>query len=131
MAMMELRMAIEPTAARLAARSRTSVELQRIEHYTECCNTGDIHVLYINDRRFHQAVIAASHNRYLIETAERMDPIIARAKLYTYGNFESLCSECYHEHKAVYKAIRAGDESAAHKLMFQHIKMMLDVQLQR
>lgn len=40
------------------------------------------------------------------------------------------CKECFQEHYAIYKAIRADDESAAHKLTFQHIKMMLDVNME-
>lgn len=127
--MMEYRMALEPTAARLAARNRTRAELQRIEQYSARCDTEDIHTLYINDRKFHRAVFAASHNRYLIEESERIDPIIARAKLHTSSSFQELCKECYLEHNSIYEAIREGDESAAHKRMFQHIKMMLDVQL--
>lgn len=129
MALMEFRMAIEPTAARLAARSRTRSELKNLERYAEGCNTTDIHTLYINDRHFHRMVFTASHNHYLIETADCLEPIVARGKLYSSEDFGKLCVECYQEHRAIYEAIRAGDESAAHKLMFQHIKMMLDARL--
>ena len=127
---MEYRMAIEPTAARLAAKNRTRKELQNIEKYAKLCNTTDIYVLYVNDLEFHRSIFAASNNRYLIEAYNRLDPIMSRAKLYTAPDFESMCKECFQEHCAIYEAIRAGDESAAHKLTFQHIKMMLDANME-
>ena len=129
MALMEFRMAIEPTAARLAARNRTRSDLKNLERYAEGCNTTDIHTLYINDRHFHRMIFTASHNHYLIDTADRLEPTIARGKLYSSEDFGKLCVECYQEHRAIYEAIREGDESTAHKRLFQHIKMMLDVQL--
>ena len=125
--MMEFRMAIEPTAARLAARNRTHKDLQVLKIITEKCNTSDIHTLYINDLKFHQAIFLTSKNQYLMAAYSRIEMKMSWAKLYTMDNFESICGECYQEHLAVYEAIRAGDESMAHKMMFQHIKMMLDV----
>lgn len=130
MDLMEYRMAIEPTAARLAARGRTRSELQRIEKYAALCDTTNVNTLYVNDLKFHKAIFDACHNRFLMEAYARLDPVISRGKRYTAQSFEAYCNECFQEHMAIYEAIRSGDEGAAHQRTFQHIKMMLDAQIQ-
>lgn len=127
--LMEYRMSIEPPATRLAARNRTRDDLKQIEKYADLCNTDDIHELCINDLKFHRAVFAASRNAYLIAAYEQIDSRISRGKLYQMPDYKNVCEVCYREHYAIYEKIRAGEEGAAQKLAFQHIKMMLDAHL--
>lgn len=126
---MDYRMAIEPAAARLAARNRSREDLKLIEQYAMQCDTTDVYQLHINDLGFHRAVFAACKNRYLINAYRLIDLQMSRAKLYSVPDFEDVCKDCFQEHLLIYQAIKARDEVAAYKLSKQHIKMMLDAKI--
>ena len=126
---MEFRIAIEPAAARLAARCRTREELHEIEQSAMQCDTTDIHQLYIGDLKFHRAVMIACKNRYFINAYKMIDLHMSRAKLFTSVDFEDVCKECFQEHLQIYQAIKERDGAAAYKLARQHIKMMLDAKV--
>lgn len=126
---MDYRMAIEPMAARLAAKNRSREELRLIERYTMQCDTTDVYQLHINDLGFHRAVFAACKNRYLISAYQQIDLRMSRNKLYSAADFEDVCKECFQEHLQIFQAIKARDERAAYKLSRQHIKLMLDANI--
>lgn len=126
---MEFRLAVEPAAARLAARCRTREKLKTIEQCVRQCDTTDVYQLYVSDLEFHRAVLNAGRNRYLISAYKLVDLHMSRAKLYAAADFEDVCKECYQEHLQIYEAIKARDEAAAYRLAKQHIKMMLDAKV--
>lgn len=127
---MEFRMAVEPAAARLAARCRTREDLCAIEQSVMQCDTADIHQLYIGDLEFHRAILVACKNQYFINAYKMIDLHISRAKLFSATDFEDVSKECFQEHLQIYRTIKERDEAAAYKFAKQHIKMMLDAKVQ-
>lgn len=126
---MDFRMAIEPAAARLAAKNRSREDMKLIERYIMRCDTTDIYQFHLGDLGFHRAVFAACKNKYLITAYQQIDLLMARAKLYTAGDFVDMCKECFQEHLQIFQAIKARDGQAAYRLSKQHIKLMLDANI--
>lgn len=129
--LMEYRAIIEPAACRLAARNRNREDLRRLERYVELCDTAEITALYASDTAFHEAVFAASKNSYLAEAYGRVRRKLDRGKIYTAEDFGDVYKDVYREHRAIFAAIRDGNEELARRLGRQHIKMMLDSRIIR
>jgi DNA-binding GntR family transcriptional regulator len=78
----ELRLPLEGLAARLAAERATADDLVVLEalcREQESLEVGDAEVLFDLDHRFHQAIAAAAHNRYLARTLEQFFGLVAPA----------------------------------------------------
>lgn len=129
--LMEFRTIIEPAACRLAARCRTREDLKQLEAAVEQCNTPVIPDLYNADGNFHKAVFAACRNSYLIQANTQVIEKLVRGKIYTAEDFGDVYKDTYREHKAIFSAIRDGNEELARRLGHQHIKMMLDSRILR
>lgn len=129
--LMEYRTVIEPAACRLAARNRDREDLRRLEKYVELCDTAEISALYASDTAFHKAVFAASKNPYLMKAYHQVSLKMERGKIFTAEDFGDVYKDVYREHKAIFGAIRDGNEELARRLGYQHIKMMLDSRIIR
>lgn len=129
--LMEYRAIIEPAACRLAARNRLRGDLQQIERFTQMCDTPDMEELYFSDTGFHRAIFAAGKNPYLMKAYELVSRKMERGKIYTVEDFSEVYKDVYREHRAIFEAVRDGDEELARRLGYQHIKMMLDSRIIR
>lgn len=109
----ELRMTVEPMAARLAARRRTEADLAELAAALQAMDaaTSDPDSRVDGELRFHRAILAAGHNELLIrltgvvEAAVRLD-----------GSRGSR-AETRLAHRGVAVAITARDETAAGERM--------------
>jgi GntR family transcriptional repressor for pyruvate dehydrogenase complex len=118
----EVREAIEPEAARLAARRRTEADLAAMAETLaamEAANAaGDEGVEA--DRRFHSAIYHAARNPLLRQLYEELEEAINRTS-------EASLSErgrppvSLQGHVAVYEAIRSQDEELADQRMRGHL----------
>jgi GntR family galactonate operon transcriptional repressor len=110
----EVRLAIEPLAARLAATRATEDETSGIaEAYTAMEDGVDDQVAYLAaDLRFHDRILAASHNELLGHLG-----VILRAVLRTTFELTTTPKRSRHRalplHKAILDNIVAGDEEGA------------------
>lgn len=129
--LMEFRIIIEPAACRLAARNRGREDLKRLEKYVEMSNTQDEDTLYLSDSEFHRAVFAAGKNPYLIQAHQQVSEKMERARYFTVEDYSGVYADVYREHRAIFRAIRDGNEELAHKLGYSHMKMMLDSRIIR
>lgn len=125
MSLMDYRMAIEPAAARLAARNRINEDLIHLKHYAEACDTSDIYTLYKNDLEFHRTIFFACKNSYLVMAYKQIDSRMARGKIYSIPDYIDSGYDCYQEHYKIFEAIRTRNGKLAQTLVMQHIKMML------
>lgn len=144
MALLDLRIAIETLATRLAcARIRTS-EMKKIEEnlsrsvslleegsrsaWDEDFNITNqkrceevIHALGLMDQEFHRMIINASHNRYLVETYEGLTP---RIHFFRYTAMDvNCCLNMVDRHKMIYEAITMRDENLAEQRMRTHLQL--------
>lgn len=125
--LMELRQVLEPAASRLAARNRTRQDLEDLAGFLACDTaSGDVSALYYADIGFHRAIFDASHNGHFVKTYRALDDELSRSKRFSSGEFLAFAEQVCAEHRAIFEAIRGGDENRAQKLSQLHVKMMLD-----
>jgi DNA-binding GntR family transcriptional regulator len=119
----EVRAALEPEAARLAAERATHVDLTEISDLIDelqATRRSDERSLIDLDRRIHAAIYRATHNRFLAETLEWYYTHALR--IWMLGLERSTLSAAVHEHAALLEAIRRGNATRAAKLMRAHVE---------
>ena len=114
----ELRDAIEPAAARLAAMRRTDEDISKLEAAFESFAAAgqDITQLVAADLEFHLLLLTATHN----ELYARLDVVIAHAleaRNRIQHHPEAGWMDPVPDHHAVLDAVRAGDPDAAESAM--------------
>lgn len=128
----EVRIALEATAARLAAARHTRIDQIRLERLmtllTETSDDAPGEVLAERNREFHRGVWAASHNQTLIDLLDRIHLHLLRypvTTLTTPGRWQqSLC-----EHRELVTAIISRDEERAQKIAKEHFSAARDIRL--
>lgn len=109
----ELRLALEVSAAELAARRRTEGDLERLRGSlaarARARESGGVEVATDADVALHRAVVAAAHNTVLLEVYDSVLPTLAA------GVRTDLSHEAHYdgEHAEVVEAIVAGDSDRA------------------
>ena len=124
----ELLIAIEVAASRLAAERRTPDELKRlrkalvgIEYAIASDSLGDE-----QDYEFHQAIVDATHNPHFKALSDHLEHgvrrLIRNARSNTARNLSHLMLDVQREHQAIYDAIEAKDPAAAARAAETHLR---------
>jgi len=128
----EARMLIESEAAALAAHHITDDQIDRIEELVENMAVGDKHQVDEADELFHETIAKASKNAAILHSVKqlwRMRDYIPKVKVV----YESVCDSNQHlrteEHRAVFKALKARDSSAARAAMREHFQRLIETML--
>lgn len=121
MELYEMRSVLECTAARMAARVASDVEITELAAICEeIARAGKgIEASRLN-RQFHRALLEAAKNRFLIKSMLALQKamlILGRTTLADEERFESAISE----HAAILDALRARDGDSAENAMRAHI----------
>ncbi|GAA6192850.1 GntR family transcriptional regulator [Phaeobacter gallaeciensis] len=119
-----VRRALEGLAARLAARHATEEEIKVLYDMVERDDAliDDPKALSRANRRFHEQIHLASHNRYLVQQLDlvhRTMALMATTSLAAEGRGEIAQSE----HKGIVQAIEARDEEGAEAALQEHISI--------
>jgi GntR family transcriptional repressor for pyruvate dehydrogenase complex len=118
----EVREALELQAARLAARTATEQELEKITVFRKlvAIQDRDIERETEIDLAFHEAVAAASHNPLLLRLMLSLHDLL---KDYIRSTIEATpdLATTHRGHQAIYDAIVAGDSEAAAQAMSAHL----------
>jgi GntR family transcriptional regulator, transcriptional repressor for pyruvate dehydrogenase complex len=126
----EAREAIEPYAARLAARRRTDADLAALRAALELMREeiarGDAGVG--GDERFHGAVMAAAHNEVLTTLYEQLAAGLATTSQASLVR-EGRPTRSLNDHEALLRAIEAGDEERAELTMRLHVREFSDLEM--
>ncbi len=127
-----VRAELEALAARLAARHATVEEVRVLEGLVEEDRQllGDPDALARANRRFHEQVHLASHNRYLVQQLDlvhRSMALMATTSLAVEGRG----AVALDEHSAIVAAIKAGDGDAADAALRAHISSAYETRLRR
>ncbi|WP_042370046.1 FadR/GntR family transcriptional regulator [Streptacidiphilus neutrinimicus] len=111
----ELRLALEAAAARLAATRRTAQDLRLLQtalnRREQAWSSGDAEAFVLNDAAFHQAVMAASHNRVLADLYADLGEVLREELRETVGPV--LEAHRYVSHDGILDAIRDTDPERA------------------
>lgn len=123
----ELRIALEPLAAELAAKSMTDAELAALDAIVERMHAAaDQHLEYVAlNREFHRAIYAAARRPRLFELIESL-----RDAFDAHIRFDATASpdpeyfkRAHTEHQAIAAALHAGDAKRARKLTKTHLRL--------
>ena len=122
----EARLLLEPNVARLAAKTGTTADWERLAELlkqapAEIASEDDVAQASAVDRQFHIGIAAATGNRVLVDlmhrlrwTRERMPFLFFRQ-----GTYQPVTDQ----HEAIIALLRAGDGEAVAHLMEEHIKL--------
>jgi DNA-binding GntR family transcriptional regulator len=119
----EVRLALEPEAARLAAERATQadlVELRGVLAELGGRRRRDPRALIDLDERIHRAIYHASHNPYLAETLEQYYTHALRIWMVALAHTD--IGAAVGGHEAVLEAVVRGDGARAARLMGEHVE---------
>lgn len=126
--LMELLVAIEVAATRIAALNRTPEDLKKIkraligmEYAIASDRLGDD-----EDYAFHDAIVAATHNPHFVALCKHLEfgarHVIRQARANTKANLTGMMDAVQGEHKAIYEALEKGDAEMAGHAAEQHLR---------
>jgi GntR family transcriptional repressor for pyruvate dehydrogenase complex len=121
---LELRLAIEPRAARLAAIYSDSADLESIETALREMQSGmrehDLAALVLADWNFHQRVVGASKNPFFVDVMKRTAHVQIETLRVAWSHDDR--SECPLDfHRKILDAIRVRDPDRAYEAMEAHV----------
>ncbi len=122
MELYEMRSVLEGTAARLAARSASDIEIEElIALNDDLAAAGNSETASMLNRQFHQALLHSTKNRFLAKSMDSLQKslMILGPTTLTHPDRAARAIE---EHKDILVAIRARDGDAAERAMRAHIK---------
>jgi len=115
----EVRTALEPEAARLAAERATDEERQELAELSDQIAIGDD--LMSLDERIHRAIYAAAHNHLLEKTLGEYYVLALRIWMIALDRAEDL-AEAVEAHRDLIQAIVVADADRAADLMRDHVE---------
>jgi len=125
-----MREVLEGTAAALAARHATDVELSLLRDIVErdLAIADDPVRLAANNRLFHETLHRCAHNRYLLKTLRSLHEsmaLLGRSTLAVPGRPRA----SYEEHISLIEALEHRDTALAEQIMRRHIQQAYKVRL--
>lgn len=123
MELYEMRSVLEGTAARLAARAASPVELDELQAINaEMAAAGDDGAALVRlNRQFHRRVLDAARNRYLLKSMASVETpllILGPSSMET----PERARQALHEHTVLIQALLARDGTAAEAAMRTHME---------
>ena len=119
----ELQQAIEPFAARLAAMRITDAELSELDAVLDearvAVEAGDFDRMAELNLRFHEKVLTATRNQYMVDAAMRLNWYSVRFWRFAYSRGVSMAPSI-HEHERILQALRNRDPDEAQKVSHDH-----------
>jgi len=125
----EMRIVVESTAARMAARHISDAELRALEDINaEMGNaTGGGETARLN-RDFHRCILNAAKNRYLVQSFEVLAHNFVLLGATTIETPERII-QVIEQHDTIIEALRNRDEDESAKAMADHMDTSLDYRL--
>lgn len=129
MELYEMRAVLEGTAARLAARAASDMELDELVALNdELAAADDASLAYELNRQFHLTLLDAAKNRYLIKSVNALQKTLLIIGPSTLAESER-AKQAVREHAALLDALKARDGTRAEALMRAHIEAAHRVRL--
>ncbi|WP_022683016.1 FadR/GntR family transcriptional regulator [Sphingobium bisphenolivorans] len=122
----ELRGVIEPAAAEFAARRRTEEQLVTMDEALEEMGRHGLSTAQgrAADQRFHNAILAATHNDALAALASSVGAAVSWTTTFKHRK-QALPRDPVSDHRAVHEAIAARDTAAARSTMAELLRRAL------
>ena len=116
--LVEVRQALAPMIAFLAARNRTEddlAELKRISTALEAAAPSDLNAFLEENTNWHTALASASHNELLFALAASIFPLMEEASRIENFASEEVRGRAVHAHRRILQAIEARDGDTARR----------------
>lgn len=127
---LEVRLELEPSIARLAALRATATHLSQMEHcLAKSRSAADLGAWERWDGRLHRAIAEAAHNALLLAVFDAVNAVRTQT---IWGRLQQLAlskegqQTYWGHHRAVVTAIAERDASTAARLMYAHIACVRD-----
>lgn len=123
MELYEMRTVLEATAARMATRAASDIEISELEEINAdlAAAIGDAQHAYELNRLFHETLAKAAKNRFLIKSMEALQKALLILGTSTLAD-ESRAKAAVSEHQAVLDAMRARQGETAEACMRTHLE---------
>ena len=122
----QVREALETLAVRLAVSRISEAELDQlqslIEEMVELADAADVDGFFRANSQFHGTIVAASRNGRLRETYGQLADQMARFRTRSL-ELRGTLRRSITEHRAILRAIKAGDEERAARILRDHIRV--------
>ncbi|WP_313348299.1 GntR family transcriptional regulator [Paracoccus sp. (in: a-proteobacteria)] len=129
MELYEMRAVVEGTAARLASRAASAVELKALESLNdEFGGAADEREAATLNRQFHMMLLNAAKNRFLVSSVNSLQKAMLILGPTTLME-RSRMADAYGEHRAILDALTARDGQRAETEMRAHIEAAQHVRL--
>lgn len=122
--LLEVREALEPSCAALAARRRTDTELAELERFDTELEEAfyDVKAYLVANVKWHVAIARMSHNELLAGFMEAMASAIFEGTDIADFNSDEIRREALRAHRRIHRALRDQDPDAARRRMTRHLK---------
>lgn len=122
----DVRIALESTAARAAARNATDADIRQLEvilnRMKRAVEASDYDKFVEFNIEFHNAIADISQNRLLIGITQTIQNLIRYSMCATDNDFKRNIQSSYNGHVEIYEAVRCHDEDAAGRCMTVHLR---------
>ena len=125
----QLRIAIEPEAARLAAQNcQDKSKIKAIADALERMRKADegLDDPLTADIEFHTAILAASNNRFFLQLRQFIH-VALRVSIASTNQLKGVLTASYDDHKKIYDEIVAGNEEAAAEAVLYLLKEVMQL----
>ena len=128
----EMRTVLEGTAARLAARTASDVELAELDAISRdmAAAQSDQARLYQLNRHFHRTLLNAARNRFLMDAVAGLEKTLMILGPSTMGD-SVRAAQAQAEHEALLAALHKRDAEAAEAIMRTHISAAHRIRLRQ
>ncbi len=127
----EIRLLLEPAAARAAAHRATAGDVDRVQaHYhemTAAARAGDADTMWNHDRAFHLAILEASGNSRLAQYIDALRDLVQRRDQLTTRSRQ--LEAIAREHGPILAAMEKREGAGAEQAMRHHIRQTRDALL--
>jgi GntR family transcriptional repressor for pyruvate dehydrogenase complex len=122
--LLEVREALEPSCAALAATRRTSAELAELDRFGAALEDAfhNINAYLIANVNWHVAIARMSHNELLAGFMEAMSRAIFEGTDIANFNSDKVRREALRAHRRIHEALREQDPGAARRRMARHLR---------
>lgn len=122
----EMRVVLERTAARMAAKHASAAEIDALEELNKqiLASTDNAQVAATLNQEFHKCIYLATRNRFLLESARGLNNALMLLGPTTMADAERIKTVCL-QHQEIIDAISKGDEAAAGNAAEKHLQTSL------
>ena len=136
----QVRLTIEPTIVKIAAKQITPEELKNLENNLAYCERKleketaeirlkDYHAIGQKNLEFHKLIVQATLNPILVLTMDYVLDFVSDFKKSIFTPDIKFCSKVVNDHRGIFNSLKKGKTEEAEAKMLSHLKYLEDYQM--